>query len=205
MLIVMNKIFLPFEKIRNDGIKLANKIYKEGFIPDVIFVSLRGGSALGNVMSDYFNLALGKKKRIKYAAIVPQSYSGMEIVSDVILDGFTIPPESLKPGSKILLVDDIFDTGGTINFLLKFFLEKGIKRSDIKVAVHDYKYFPQKTEQLPFQPDYWCNKIVVSSPEDNVWIHYLSHELLGLTKDELEKYYYSNDRELEEILGPYFS
>ena len=46
----MHKEFLPYDTIRNDGFRLARKIWEDGFIPDVIYVSLRGGSSLGNAI-----------------------------------------------------------------------------------------------------------------------------------------------------------
>lgn len=39
----MIKEFLPFNVVRNDALKLAHKMYTDGFIPDVIYCSLRGG------------------------------------------------------------------------------------------------------------------------------------------------------------------
>ena len=47
------KEFLPYETVRNDALKLAHKIYKDGFIPDVIYCSLRGGAYMANVISEY--------------------------------------------------------------------------------------------------------------------------------------------------------
>ena len=38
------KEFLPYETVRNDALKLASKIYHDGFIPDIIYVPLRGGA-----------------------------------------------------------------------------------------------------------------------------------------------------------------
>ena len=198
----MKKIFLPYNQVRNDAIKLAHKIYTEGFIPDVIYCSLRGGAYLANVISEYFKLVRKDCHPVYYAAVVARSYTDIRENSKVMVDGWTYNPEHLRHGDRILLIDDIFDTGNTINSLVELLLEKGIPRKDIKVAVHDYKYFPYKKEQHPIQPDYWCNKVVIEKPEDDIWIHYMSHELIGLTKEELQEHYYSEDKELEEILGP---
>jgi hypoxanthine phosphoribosyltransferase len=38
----MRKDFLPYDIVRNNSLKLAHKIHEEGFIPDVIYASLRG-------------------------------------------------------------------------------------------------------------------------------------------------------------------
>lgn len=69
-------------------------------------------------------------------------------------------------------------------------MQRGLSRESIKVAVHDYKVREYVVEQLPVQPDYWCRKIEIKTPEDETWIHYMSHELVGLTKEEAEKYYH---------------
>ena len=52
----MKKDFLPYDCVRNNAIKLAWKIHRDGFVPDVIYVSLRGGAYIGNVISEYFKI-----------------------------------------------------------------------------------------------------------------------------------------------------
>jgi uncharacterized protein len=203
----MKKEFLEYNVVRNNAIKLANRIYKDGFIPDVIYCSLRGGAYMANVISEFFKI-LSKEEKfhpVLYAGVVARSYSDIAKHTKVFIDGWTYPPENLRPGDKILLVDDIFDTGKTINCLTETLINsRGIPRDDIKVVVHDYKYFTYLKEQLPIQPDYWCRKFEITKPEDNLWIHYLSHELVGLTDKELNDNYYNEDPELKEILKRYF-
>ena len=198
------KQFLPYDTVRNNALKLAHKIYKDGFIPDVIYCSLRGGAAMSNVISEYFKIALKGKKPALYAAVVAHSYTNVRETSSFRIDGWTYNPEYLRPGDKILLVDDIYDSGRTLNYLVEVLLDKGIRREDIKVAVHDYKNFTCR-EVLPVKPDYWCRKFDIDSPDDDIWIHYMSHELIGLTPDELEEYYYKQDPELREVLGSIFN
>ena len=82
-------------------------------------------------------------------------------------------------------------------------MNRGIPREDIKIVVHDYKYFTYHEKQLPIQPDYYARKFEITKPEENRWIHYMSHELVGLSEKELEEYYYSEDPELRDVLGPY--
>lgn len=197
----MFKEFLPYEKVRNNSLKMAHRIHTDGFIPDIIYVSLRGGAYVANVVSEYFKIARKDIHPVLYAAVVARSYSDIRQRDQVMVDGWTYSPEHLRPGDKILLVDDIFDTGKTINHLVDILIKKGIPRKDIVVAVHDYKYFSFHEDQLPIQPDYWCRKFEINSPEEDRWIHYLSHELVGLSKEELEEYYYKEDPELKEVLG----
>jgi hypoxanthine phosphoribosyltransferase len=196
----MNKEFLRFDTERNNALKLAHKIYSEGFIPDVIYVSLRGGAYLGNVISEYFKIVRKDQHPVYYAAVVARSYTDVGKAEKIKVDGWTYSPDYLRVGDKVLLIDDIFDSGKTINHLAYIITDKGIPRKDLKIAVHDYKYFVDKNEQLPFQPDYWCRKHEMSVNDKNSWIHYLSHELVGLTKTELEEYYYKQEPELREFM-----
>ena len=196
----MKKLFLQFDNERNNALKLASRIYNDGFIPDVIYISLRGGAYLGNIISEYFKIVRHEQRPAYYAAVVARSYTGVGTSEKIMVDGWTYSPEHLRVGDKVLLVDDIFDSGRTINYLAQIILEKGIPRKDLKVAVHDYKYFVDKKEQLPIQPDYWCNKHELSEKDEGLWIHYMSHELVGLSDNEIDKYYCSQDPELKDVL-----
>jgi hypoxanthine phosphoribosyltransferase len=200
----MKKEFLPYETVRNNTLKLARRIYQDGFIPDVIYVSLRGGAYLGNVISEFFKLVRrgGEpgQRPVYYAAVVARSYTDVMSRDKVAVEGWTYDPAHLRTGDRVLLVDDIFDTGLTMNHLAGIILEKGIPRHDLKVAVHDYKYFYDKLQQLPVQPDYWCRRHELSVKDESRWIHYMSHELVGLSSEELEQHYYTHDPELREVL-----
>lgn len=198
----MYKEFLPYDIVRNNALKLAHHIYRDdGFIPDVIYVSLRGGAYMGNVISEYFKVVRKTGRPVYYAAVVARSYTGVRASEKIKVEGWTYDPAHLRIGDKVLLVDDIFDSGRTINFLAEIILEKGIPRGDLKVAVHDYKYFYDKEEQFPIQPDYWCRKHTLSVNDEDMWIHYMSHELVGLSPDEIKMNYYKQDPELEKVLA----
>lgn len=196
----MKKEFLQFDVVRNNAIKLAFRIYSEGFIPDVIYVSLRGGAYMGNLISEYFKIVHKGDRPVYYAAVVARSYTDVAQAGGIRIDGWTYAPEHLRVGDKVLLIDDIFDTGKTINYLAKIILSKGIPRRDLKIAVHDYKYFIDKPEQLPIQPDYWCRKHEMSVRDEATWIHYMSHELVGLSQEEISENYYKQDPDLKKVM-----
>lgn len=199
------KEFLDFDTVRNNALALAHKIYfEDNFVPDVIYASLRGGAYVANVISEYYKVALGGKKNILFAAVVAKSYTDVSNQGAVRVDGWTYPPEYLRTDDKILIADDIYDSGLTLNSLVKIIMEKGIKRENIKIAVHDYKVFSYK-KALPVVPDYWCRKIPVKTPDDNRWINYNSHELVGLTKQEREEYFYKPYPELKNVLEDAFN
>jgi len=186
----MHKDFLRYDEMRDNSIKLAHRIFSDGFWPSVIYVSLRGGAYLGNIISEFFKIVRKGAPPVYYAAVVARSYTDVSKAERVRVDGWTYSPEHLRVGDRVLLVDEIFDTGRTMNHLAGIILEKGIPRSDLKIAVHDYKYFADKTSQLPIQPDYWCRRHDVCSQDADTWIHYMSHELEGLSQEEVDEHYY---------------
>ncbi|MDP3179939.1 MAG: phosphoribosyltransferase [Spirochaetaceae bacterium] len=198
----MNKEFVPYDVIRNNAIKMAHRIHLDGFVPDVVYISLRGGAYIGNVISEYFKIVRkGASRPVFYAAVVARSYAGINQREQVRVDGWTYSPEYLRHGDKVLLVDDIYDSGRTVNHLTEVILAKGLPREDVKIAVHDYKVCEYRDERLPIVPDYWCRKHVIRSKDDEVWIHYMSHELVGLTEQELSEHYYPADPELREVFA----
>ncbi|MDR2589349.1 MAG: phosphoribosyltransferase [Spirochaetales bacterium] len=190
------KEFLSFDAVRTNALKLAAAIHASGFVPDIIYVSLRGGAYLGNIISEYFKVVRRGKRPVFYAAVVARSYSDINAHDKVRVDGWTYNPAYLRNGDRILLVDDIFDSGRTVNHLVEIFLQKGIPRNDIKVAVHDYKVRSDNLN-LPIQPDFYCRRL--AREEADGWIHYMSHELIGLTAGEIREAYLSSAPELEEV------
>jgi hypothetical protein len=74
-------------------------------------------------------------------------------------------------------------------------------QAGVKVAVHDYKVRTFQQKVHPVQPDFYCRKLVVNTPEDDIWIHYLSHELVGLTEEEIHTYYTKDDPELKDVFN----
>ncbi len=185
----MTKEFLEPHFIRDNAIILADKIYKDGILPTIIYVSLRGGATFGNVISEYFKLRSQIPHVPLYAAVVAHSYNTYSSSEILNIDGWTYHPKFIRPSDIVLLVDDIFDSGKTINVLAKKIMSKGIKKEHLKVVVHDYKIRTFKNEHHTIFPDYYSRKIIIDSPEKDTWIHYLSHELDGLHTKEIDTHY----------------
>ena len=200
----MNKEFLPYREVRDNSLRLAHRIYADGFIPDVIYVSLRGGAYVGNVVSEYFKIVRGDKRPVFYAAVVARSYTDVRQQGAVRVDGWTYDPEHLRQGDQVLLIDDIFDTGRTVNYLVDVIMSKGVLPDEIKVAVHDYKIRVYSPQHPTVVPDYYCRRHVIEKPEDDFWIHYGSHELVGLSREEREAHYLSDDEELQDVFETLF-
>lgn len=198
----MEKTFIGPEEMRNAAFRLAAKIWAAKFYPNVIYIALRGGADLGNPISEFFKWVRQRHPelhRVLFAAVTARSYTGVRERGKVRIEGWTYDPQHLRAGDKVLLVDDIFDHGHTINHLVDVIMDKGIPRDDIKVAVHDYKIRTFEAP-LPVQPDYWCRKYEITNPEEDPWLHYLSHELEELTEAEMLEHLCPDDPELARML-----
>lgn len=186
------KEFLDFYTVRNNALLMAKAILDSGFYPDAVYILLRGGSVLGNVITEYFKAVGDPCKPISVAAVAAKSYSGVgKPDAAVRVEGWTLDPRQLPEGAKVLVTDDIFDSGRTVNRIGELLLSCGIRREDLKIAVHDYKikHYDCRQRSLPIQPDFYARRFEIDRPEEEIWIHYLSHELVGLTKEEFQKEY----------------
>lgn len=185
----MNKEFLDVDTIRNNGLLIAEKMYADNFIPSVIYVSLRGGATLGNIISEYFKLVAPVDTPPLYAAVVAHSYIGLHSNQKIFIDGWTYEPKFLRKQDKVLLIDDIFDSGLTINFIAQALLSHNILPESLKIAVHDYKVRTYTPHSHAYTPHYYCRKLVIDTPQNDNWIHYLSHEIEGLDLEEITQHY----------------
>jgi hypoxanthine phosphoribosyltransferase len=48
------KVFVAGELVRNNGLRLAHKLYMSGYWPAIMYVCLRGGAYLGNIINEYY-------------------------------------------------------------------------------------------------------------------------------------------------------
>jgi hypoxanthine phosphoribosyltransferase len=61
----------------------------DGFVPDIIYASLRGGAYMANVFSEYYKMVRKRElgRPVFYAAVVARSYSDIRCQTRVMVDG----------------------------------------------------------------------------------------------------------------------
>ncbi|WP_336249311.1 phosphoribosyltransferase [Stomatohabitans albus] len=104
---------------------LAQMVAKDGFIPDVILSVARGGMPLG--------ACLGYRLGIKEVSVVNvEFYTGVEerLPEPVLLP--PTPPKETLAGKRVLIADDVADTGGTMGSVLDYL---DTVAADVRVAV----------------------------------------------------------------------
>ena len=172
----MEKVFINPITFREDGFALGAQMLDDGFEADFLLILLRGGAEIGCFVDEYLgyfgvNTGLIFMRTSSYDDI--DKTSGNVIISDV---GDLI--KDLKSTSKVAIIDDIFDTGLSIEAVLNF-LQESLKENcpkDIRIATVDYKPTRNLTKRVP---NYYVNAV-------KEWLVY-PHELKGLTIDEIRQ------------------
>lgn len=166
------KIFISPQQFQDDCFKLADVIFKSNFRPTHIIPVMRGGGHIGNIIDEYFRY---RKHRIEhYMPIRVSAYTHDKLKKTVTIFGLEFLAKKLTSADRLLIVDDVIDTGTSINSLLEALKQECKKNlpQEIKVATLYYK--PKKAK---LKPDYHLF-------DTSDWIVF-PHELEGLTEEEI--------------------
>lgn len=176
----IEKIFLSANAFQEDCIRLARRIYDDPtWKPQLILALWRGGAQPGVIISEVFSL-LGAD--IPHTIIKCASYDGIGSQSEIRFFGANEVLNNISPGERVLVVDDIFDTGRTAAAI-----RQRLAHADTRFAM---VYWKPEASKVDFAPDYYIHKC-------NQWI-VLPHELKDLTKEELHQ----KSPRLEALLYP---
>jgi len=184
------KTYLSAQKLLEDSFKLGAKIVASGFEPTVIIAIWRGGTPMGIAVQE---LLAYSGIETDHIAIRTSSYTGIDgRSSEIRVHGLSYLVKNLTHEDKLLIVDDVFDTGHTINTVIEH-LEGRTRLNapqDIRVAVPYYKPARNQTGRVP---EYYLH-------ETEAWLKY-PHSLEGLTVEEIKQ----NRPELYEILSEHLN
>ena len=179
------KLYLSAQGLLEDAFRLGAMVLKSGFEPSFIVAIWRGGAPVGIVVQellDYFGV------HSDHIAIRTSSYSGIDGRSPTVrVHGLNYVVKNIQYEDRLLIVDDVFDTGHTIEKVIQTLREKTRRNSprEIRVAVPYYKPSRNRTTRVP---DYYLH-------ETEQWVKF-PHSLEGLTREEIE----TNRPRLNEIL-----
>ncbi len=145
----MDKHHLTWTQIEDLSIKLADRLPNTY---DVMLVITRGGMVPACIVSERLNL-----RNILVAAVM--FYTGQERTLDKPIF-LQFPADPLLAGKRVLIVDDVWDSGRTITAVKERVLDA---RGLPETAVLHYK--PRKNKFPTDRPDY-------SVDETDAWIVY---------------------------------
>ena len=169
-----DKLYLAAQQLLEDSFELGAKIIKDGFRPTIIIAIWRGGTPMGIAVQellDWYGI------ETDHIAIRTSSYQGIDGRSNEIrIHGMNYLIKNCHHEDRLLIVDDVFDTGLTIQAVIAYLLDKARLNTphDIRVAVPYYKPTRNKTGKAP---DYYLH-------ETDQWLKY-PHSLEGLSVEEI--------------------
>lgn len=170
----MDKKFITAQELLEDSFRVAAQVYDDGFRPDFIIGIWRGGAPIGITVQEYFDY---KEVVTDHIAVRTSSYYGINQQSkEIKVHGLHYLIENANAGDKLLIVDDVFDSGRSVEALIEQITKQMRLNTptDIRVACPWYK--PQNCK-VKIKPDYYIH----TSDE---WLVF-PHELSGLTPDEI--------------------
>ncbi|MBD2387147.1 phosphoribosyltransferase [Cylindrospermum sp. FACHB-282] len=164
----MSDLYISWSDYHHKIEQLAVQIYQSGWQFDQIVCIARGGLRVGDILSRIYNQPL--------AILATSSYGGsgkQERGSLIVSCHLTMTTEKL--GSRILLVDDLVDSGITLQQTLPWLKQKSdFPIEEIRTAVLWYKACSV------IVPDFYVDYL-----PDNPWIHQPFEHYESMTPAEL--------------------
>ena len=168
------KQYINAQELLEDSFRLGLKIIESGFRPTFTVGIWRGGTPVGIAVQellDYFGI------KTDHISIRTSAYQGIEQMSrNIRVHGLQYILDHCNAEDSLLIVDDVFDTGLSIDAVIRALKEKSRKNTphDIRIATPYFKPENNKTDRTP---DYYIHVT-------DRWLIF-PHELTGLTRDEV--------------------
>ena len=187
----MKKKYIREKVLIQDSFKLAIKIFNSKFKPDFLVGLWRGGSTVGiyvqeclqhlGVQTDHISIRTSYQGEPDYQERIKKG-------REIRVHGLQYLLENLNNDQKLLIVDDVYGSGSSVNAVIKQLSERLKKNmpSDYKVAVPWYKPSQNTSGRVP---DFYVH-------ETDEWL-VLPYELVGLDTNEIA----SNKPGVSEILS----
>ncbi|BCI69441.1 hypoxanthine phosphoribosyltransferase [Sphingomonas paucimobilis] len=179
---VTTKIYLSADRLLEDSFRLANLVFDSGFRPTHIVGIWRGGAPVGIAVQELLEY---RGLQSDHIAIRTASYTGIDQQEpQVRIYGLGHLVDVLNPEDRLLLIDDVFDSGRSIRALLKELKQRCRNNipDEVKVATVYYKPSRNVTD---LKPDFFVH-------ETNDWLIF-PHEINGLTEDEIRAHKHGAD------------
>jgi hypoxanthine phosphoribosyltransferase len=169
----MDKTVLSAQDLLEDSFRLGLDVLDSGFHPTMIIAIWRGGTPVGMALQEILAYCGIESDHI---AIRTSSYVGVDQRGAVAVHGLNYIIKKICHDDRLLIVDDVFDTGNTIAAVIGELKKRARDNTpeDVRVAVPWYKPSRNETDLVP---DYYLR-------ETAEWLVF-PHELDALTLEEL--------------------
>lgn len=145
---------LNYKQIHTAVLELYIRLSESKYIPDIIMPIARGGLVPAGILSQYYPDA-------KFYLIQTKSYKDVDKQEESVR--IYIPKsisKDIEKNQKILIVDDIYDTGKTLEEVKNVLMEKGIKNNVATCTLF-------LREESEGSPDFFAETI-----KQGVWLNF---------------------------------
>lgn len=125
-----------------DVYELASKVRKSGYKPDMIVAIARGGWVIGRLLSDFLSVNEAAGLTIRFYKDIGETAEKPQIVQ---------PLRSRLDGKRVLVVDDIVDSGETMKLAVRHVKERGAE--EVRAAA------PYLKPWSIYKPDYYVKVV----------------------------------------------
>lgn len=174
---MVDKYYISPQSLLDDSFRLGAMVYDSGFRPSFILALWRGAAPIGIAVQEFLAY---RGLETDHIAIRTSSYTGIDDQSrEIAVYGLNYLVKNVTYEDRLLVVDDVFDTGHTIEAVIEHLRQKARRNTpeDIRVAVPYYKPSRNRTARVP---DYYIH-------ETEQWLKF-PHSLEGLTDAEVKEH-----------------
>ena len=172
---MVDKHYISAQSLLDDSFRLGSMIYDSDFRPSFIVALWRGAAPIGIAVQEYLAY---RGVETDHIAIRTSSYSGIDNQArEVAVYGMNCLVKNMTHEDRLLIIDDVFDTGQTIQAVIEHLRKKARLNTpeDIRIAV---PYFKPSRNVSDYKPDYYLH-------ETERWLKF-PHSLEGLSDKEIK-------------------
>lgn len=172
-----DKIYISANELLADSFRLGWQVIDSGFAPTHVVGIWRGGAPVGIAVQELLEY---HGQPCDHIAIRTSSYVGIDSPTAqvrVFALGHLI--DTVNPGDRLLVIDDVFDSGRSIDALLRELRQRCRHNTprDIRIATVWWKPARNRTA---LKPDFWVH-------QTDAWLVF-PHEINGLTTAEIRRH-----------------
>ena len=174
---MVEKVYLTADRLLKDSYRLANQVIDAGFRPTHLVGIWRGGAPIGIAVQELLSY---HGIECDHIAVRTSSYYGIDQQDKkvrVYALGYLV--DTLGPDDRLLVIDDVFDSGRSIEAFLSELAGRCRYNMPETVGIATVYYKPARN-QTKLKPDFYVH-------ETEEWLVF-PHEICGLTEDEIRKH-----------------
>jgi hypoxanthine phosphoribosyltransferase len=169
-----DKLYITAADLLQDSMRLGLSVLNSDFRPNFIVGVWRGGTPVGIAVQEVLHV---HDLHSDHIAIRTSSYQGIgQRGKEVKVHGLDYLVARVSATDRLLIVDDVFDTGLSVEAILHTLTRKARRNTpqEIRIAT---PWFKPENNQTSFKPDYYLH-------ETDQWLVF-PHELEGLSREEI--------------------